>query len=354
MKRAAWSARLRFQARRRLLVNENADHLTFSCQERSKKMMMVGQAKRICAAVAMAVAIGVYLWLHAATTKSAEVAVIPPDPGPQEVLQRYLEALYARDYRDAYRLIASVDMELKNEEEYLRENESFSGAALTLARTLASFIEYHDVHTELQNERATVRFTVKLPNANDPAIRALLFDFDAERLSGLTERDLQRLGKELEGMWRRGDLPMIDGQEAWELVKGPEGWRVFLNWAGAVRVQFEAEVKDGLPWKFWPVQEAVLAKPGETLQAVYRAKNLSDKPVTAKAMHIDGPKEIADTYLQIIQCFCFIQQTLDPGEEKEFPLVFRIHWDAPDTVKALSVRYEFYPIESFPRQGPTG
>jgi len=314
-------------------------------------MMRISQATRISAAVAMAVAVGVVLWLHTATTKSAEVAVSPSDPGPHAVLQHYLAVLYAREYKDAYRLIARVDVELKKEEEYLRENESFSGAVLTLARTLASFIEYHDVHTELQNGHATVRFTVKLPNANDPTIRDLLFDFDAERLAGLTEGDLQRLGKELEGMGQRGDLPMIEGQEAWELVKEPEGWRVFLNWAGAVRVQFTAEAKDGLPWKFWPVQEVVLAKPGKSLQAVYRAKNLSDKPVTAKARHIDGPKEIADTYLQIIQCFCFIQETLDPGEEKEFPLVFRIRWDAPETIKKLSVRYEFYPIESFPGQG---
>jgi hypothetical protein len=74
----------------------------------------------------MAVAVGVYLWVHTATTKSAEDAVSPSDPGPHAVLQHYLAALYAREYKDAYRLIARVDMELKKEEEYLRENESFS------------------------------------------------------------------------------------------------------------------------------------------------------------------------------------------------------------------------------------
>ncbi|MFQ5839365.1 MAG: cytochrome c oxidase assembly protein [Candidatus Methylomirabilales bacterium] len=120
--------------------------------------------------------------------------------------------------------------------------------------------------------------------------------------------------------------------------------------AEPLRIVFEAEVKDGLPWKFWPVQNVVLIKPGETLQAVYRARNLSDKPVTAKAIHIDEPKDLAEKYLEIIQCFCFIQTTLDPGEEKELPLTFRVKWDVPPEVKNFAVQYQFFPIESFPSQ----
>ncbi|MFQ5898480.1 MAG: cytochrome c oxidase assembly protein [Candidatus Methylomirabilia bacterium] len=266
-------------------------------------------------------------------------------------MKLYLEAVYARDYKEAYGLISSADRQWKSQEEYLRENKFFTGAALTLARKLASFIEYRDVVTDVKNGRATMRFKVRLPDASDPSLRQLLLDFEPDPLARLSDTQLGALVARLDAMHRAGELPMIEGEEDWQLIKEPQGWRILLNWAGAIRIQFEAEVKRNLPWKFWPVQEVVLAKPGETLRAVYRARNLSDKPVTAKAIHIDQPKELADKYLEIVQCFCFIQTTLEPGEEKEFPLVFRIRWDAPETVKTFSVRYEFYPIESFPGQG---
>jgi cytochrome c oxidase assembly protein subunit 11 len=97
------------------------------------------------------------------------------------------------------------------------------------------------------------------------------------------------------------------------------------------------------------LREVVLAKPGETLQTVYRAKNLSDQPVVAKARHVDRPEEYL-AFLSIVQCFCFIQQTLQPGEEAELPLVFRVEWDVPLEVRDFYVHYEFYPIESFPEE----
>ncbi len=272
----------------------------------------------------------------------------PPAEKPEVALKHYLEAVYAQDYRTAYRLISSEDQRIKSEADYLRENPSFSGPTLELTRKLADMIEYGDLRSEILQHRATVKFTVKMPNANAPTLRALLLDFDPERLSHLPKDTRRALIRKLENLWRQGELPVLEGEESWDLVKDHTGWRVFLNWSGAIRVLFEARVKEGLPWKFWPVQNMVLAKPGETLQAVYRAKNLSDKPITAKALHIDEPKDLARKYLQVVQCFCFLQETLEPGEEKELPLVFRVHWDAPDEVKDFQVTYEFYPIEKFP------
>ena len=272
----------------------------------------------------------------------------PSAEKPEVALKHYLEAVYAQDYRTAYRWISSKDQRIKSKVNYLRETPSFSGPTLELTRKLAEMIEYQDLRSEIRQHRATVRFTVKMPNANAPILRALFLDFDPERLSRLP-RDTQRaIIEKLENLWRQGELPVLEGEENWDLVTDHAGWRVFLNWAGGIRVLFEARVKDGLPWKFWPVQNVVLAKPGETLQAVYRAKNLSDKPVTAKAIHIDEPKDLASKYLQVVQCFCFIQQTLDPGEEIQLPLVFRLDWDVPDEVKEFQITYEFYPIDKFP------
>jgi len=113
-------------------------------------------------------------------------------------------------------------------------------------------------------------------------------------------------------------------------------------------VFFHAEVKEGLPWAFEPVQQMVLAQPGETLHAAYRARNLSDRPVTAKARHVDTPKEAAAKYLDIIQCFCFLRQVLEPGQEKELPLVFRVDYDTAREHGEFHMTYQFYPRDKFP------
>lgn len=270
---------------------------------------------------------------------------------PAQVARHYLTALYARDYHKAYQWISAQDRKYKGETDYLRENPSFSGTALKLAYNLAGQIDWREFHSEVHGDRATVRLTVRLPDANAPAIEKLFLDFDPDRLAPLSAREIRAIEEALESMRKRGALPMIEGEESAELVQEQGRWRVYVNWAGAIRIRFRAEVKEGLPWKFWPVQETILAKPGETLQAIYKAKNLSDRPITAKARHRDEPRGLAEKYLETIQCFCFIQETLKPGEEKEFPLVLRVKQGAPNDLKEFRLTYEFYPLNKFPKKG---
>lgn len=267
---------------------------------------------------------------------------------PQYTLEQYLSAVYARDYDSAYQWIAAADREVKSRDQYLRENPSFSGPALRLLRALANRMEIKDVRSADHGDKTTLRFKLRLPDASDPTLQKIFMDFDLDRLGALTTEQSQTIEQQLTALANKNRLPMLEGEEQWELIKEADGWRVFLNWAGATRVLFDAKVMEGLPWSFEPLQHQVSAKPGETLQAIYTAKNLSNKPITAKARHIDEPKELASKYLEIIQCFCFIQQTLAPGEVKEFPLIFRINWDTPAEVKELRVSYEFYPIDKFP------
>ncbi|MCH6545107.1 MAG: cytochrome c oxidase assembly protein [Deltaproteobacteria bacterium] len=267
---------------------------------------------------------------------------------PQYTLQQYLTAVYARDYNTAYQWISAEDREVKSREQYLRENPSFSGPALRLVRSLAGRMEINDMRSTDHGDKTTLRFNLKLPDASDPSLQEIFLDFDLDRINRLSAEESRAIEQQLKTLAKINKLPMLEGEEQWELVKEADGWRVFLNWAGATRVLFEAKVMEGLPWRFEPVPDEVWAKPGETLHAVYRVKNLSDKPITAKARHINEPKELASKYLEIVQCFCFIQQTLAPGEEKEFPLVFRVNWNVPEELKEFRVSYEFYPIDRFP------
>ncbi|HEX6383247.1 MAG TPA: cytochrome c oxidase assembly protein [Anaerolineae bacterium] len=96
------------------------------------------------------------------------------------------------------------------------------------------------------------------------------------------------------------------------------------------------------------MQTEVRALPGETLTAVYRATNHSDHTTTGKAEHFILPEE-HETYFNSIQCFCFIQQTLDPGESIDMKLIFRIDYDVPAAVRELENKYMFYSLESFPQ-----
>ncbi|MFQ5520119.1 MAG: cytochrome c oxidase assembly protein, partial [Candidatus Methylomirabilia bacterium] len=218
---------------------------------------------------------------------------------PQEALQSYLVAVYARDYPTAYQWISLRDRRLKTKAEYVRENGAFSGAALEVTRALATLVRFEDLKIVIEGDHATVTFRAILPNANDPAIESLLFDFDEKPLAALSPAERKATVEKLGEMAESGRLPTIVGDERWELIQEEGTWRVFLNWAGAVVVHFEGVTKARLPWEFAPVQPMVRAMPGETLQTFYRVKNLADRDTTGKARHILDPPE--DTgHLQII------------------------------------------------------
>lgn len=269
---------------------------------------------------------------------------------PEAALRAHLEAVYARDYPAAYDWIAPEDRALKTREDYARENGTFTGTALEVTRALATLMRFEDVTTRIDGDRATVAFKAILPNANAPEVESALLEFDEARLAVLTPADRQARLETLREMARTGRLPVIVGEpERWELVRAEGSWRVALNWAGAVLVRFEAVTKEGLPWEFEPVRPVIRAKPGETLQTAYRVRNLADRSITAKARHVlDPPEETGQ--LEIVACFCLLQQTLGPGESREVPVVFRVSYDLAGTTKEMRVRYEYYPLEKFPEK----
>jgi Cytochrome c oxidase assembly protein CtaG/Cox11 len=265
--------------------------------------------------------------------------------------RRYLAALYARDYGQIYSWLSTEDRRAKSREEYLTENPPFTGAALHMARRVARLIDIDNIREERHGERATVRFAFRAPDANDAAVEQLVYDFDAERLARLPEDERRAIARQLEEMKRRKLLPMVEGEDKVELAREDGEWRIVSDWSGAVRVRFQGEVKEGLAWDFRPLKETVLIKPGETLRVIYSAKNLSDRPLTGKARHIDDPKD-AEKYLDVVQCFCFIRETLKAGETKELPLVFRLRAAVPESIKEFTLNYQFYPIEKFPQGEP--
>ncbi|MBO6719009.1 MAG: cytochrome c oxidase assembly protein [Rhizobiaceae bacterium] len=117
-----------------------------------------------------------------------------------------------------------------------------------------------------------------------------------------------------------------------------------------ITVRFDANTANGLPWEFGPKQRDVTMKIGETVQVAYAAKNIFGKPTSGRSSFNVTPQS-AGSYFMKVECFCFTDTELAPGEEMEMPVVFFVDpaiVDAPEfkNINTLTLSYTFYPIDS--------
>jgi len=118
-----------------------------------------------------------------------------------------------------------------------------------------------------------------------------------------------------------------------------------------ITVRFDATVGD-VPWEFEPVQLSVAARVGETELIAYRAHNAARQAVTGTATFNVTPSK-AGQYFDKIQCFCFTEQTLQPGESAELPVSFFIDpallQDRNlDDVDTITLSYTFFRAKNQP------
>ena len=93
--------------------------------------------------------------------------------------------------------------------------------------------------------------------------------------------------------------------------------------AASISVRFDGNVDRNLPWDFRPLQVTQSVRLGARSLAAYSAKNLSDKPVTGRASFNVSP-DAAGKYFNKIECFCFTEQTLQPGQEVRMPVTYYV------------------------------
>jgi len=97
----------------------------------------------------------------------------------------------------------------------------------------------------------------------------------------------------------------------------------------------------GLPWRFEAMDKAVTLNPGQLATVRYRVVNDLGRPVTAHAVMNTAPAAAA-RYIVKQECFCFTDQTLQPGETREMPVVFRVSAEAPKDLTTISLSYTFF------------
>lgn len=116
-----------------------------------------------------------------------------------------------------------------------------------------------------------------------------------------------------------------------------------------IAVRFDANIDPNLPWTFEPVQTEMTLPIGETGLAFYTATNNSDRPVAGTSTFNVTPLKIGGYFVKI-DCFCFTEQVLQPGESVEMPVSFYVDPEIRDDretqeVQGITLSYTFYETE---------
>lgn len=129
-----------------------------------------------------------------------------------------------------------------------------------------------------------------------------------------------------------------------QVLKRDEVGNTQVDAARTVTLEFDTNLRSDLPWTFRPLEKSMQLHPGELKQVMFEVRNNSDRAVTGQAIPSYGP-QVAGLHFRKLECFCFTQQTLQPGEVKQMPVVFVIDKALPEDVNTVTLSYTFFEVE---------
>ncbi len=267
-----------------------------------------------------------------------------PTP-PEQIAESFFLETYTRDFSSAWERVSKQDKAARTRDQYVSENPDATEQQALLLDQLAEWGEFQALAVVSNTpQQAIVSARIRYPNSSHDRIEELV------SAAGDPNADGAALVQELIQLHESDQIQFVEGEVSFDLVLEGKQWRLAQHWGQGVTVLLEAAVSPGLPWDFYPVQTQLTALPGELVRATYVARNNSDQTITANAIHEVGPAS-AVRYFQTIQCFCFTEQTLEPGEEREMTHVFRIDFAAPRELESIENLYTFYSLDEFPSEG---
>ena len=134
------------------------------------------------------------------------------------------------------------------------------------------------------------------------------------------------------------DITGLNGRTSDEAAKVEQ---IEIDDSRWVTVEFVSSLNANLPWEFKPVVSKMKVRPGEPSRVNYYAKNISDKAIVGNAVPSVSPGQAAK-YFTKTECFCFTQQELKSGEEKEMPVVFIVDKNIPKRINTVTLSYTFF------------
>jgi cytochrome c oxidase assembly protein subunit 11 len=116
-----------------------------------------------------------------------------------------------------------------------------------------------------------------------------------------------------------------------------------VDYSRSITVEFDANARG--PWSFKPEKSSVVVHPGELTTVMYEFQNVQNRVMSAQAIPSYAPKQ-AQSHFNKLECFCFNQYTLAPGEKKSWPVVFVIDDKISKDVKTITLSYTFFEVGS--------
>jgi cytochrome c oxidase assembly protein subunit 11 len=118
-----------------------------------------------------------------------------------------------------------------------------------------------------------------------------------------------------------------------------------------VTVEFDANARG--PWDFKPAKSSLQVHPGEMATVMYEFRNVQNRTMAAQAIPSYAPKQ-SSAHFNKLECFCFNEYTLAPGESKQWPVVFVIDPKLPKDVTTITLSYTFFEVGGKIPPAPSG
>lgn len=257
---------------------------------------------------------------------------------PLEVIESYLKATYARDYRAAYGYISAADQRVRDEKSYVQAQGEFTGFTAQLAATLADFMDLRLAEQTSHGDRAQIKVNYSVPAAED--VSALVLDWDSEKLNLLSAAEQTLLLNALAARKRSGNLISIQGHETFELIREGHAWKIFHDWAAGTKVKVQTVLAGRSDVDIKLLQSEIMTKGEEPFQVNVKIKNRGMKRVVLTMRHLVEPSHAAD-HLEMIECGLGRPVMLEAGTEQEFSMAYLLNQSVRKNVRDLALTYAF-------------